>query len=444
MPQLDPERQRDFAVDVVRRLRARGFTAYWAGGCVRDLLLGREAKDYDVATNATPSQIREVFGRRRTRAVGAAFGVMAVVGPRGAGTVEVVTFRRDAEYSDGRHPDSVTFSTPEEDAARRDFTINGLFFDPLDEQVIDFVGGRDDLDLGVIRAIGDPRQRFHEDKLRMLRAPRFAAALEFAIDPTTAEAIREMAAEINDVSPERIAQEMRLMLTHSRRVRAVELLDELGLLVPLLPEVAALHGVSHCDGGDLWRHTLLVLDDLKSPSFPLALATILHDVGKTCSQQDVAADAKSDARHAAEAARIAKNVCRRWKLSNKETDRVTWLVRHQADLNDARNLPWSKLQPLLTTPGIEELLDLHDAEAMTSGGDTSQTDHCRGLLELPAEELNPPPLVDGHDLLRHGVPQGPQIKRLLTSIREAQLDKKIQSTSDALALADQLLAEEAT
>ena len=206
---IDPEQQRRFALEVVRQLRTAGFEAYWAGGCVRDELLGRTPKDYDVATNATPPQIRALFGNTRTLPLGAAFGVITVLGPRSAGMIEVATFRQDAEYSDGRHPDHVTFSSAREDAARRDFTINGMFFDPVDGQVIDFVGGQADLRDHLIRAIGSPRLRFGEDKLRMLRAVRFTAAFGFSLDAETAATIREMAHEIPVVSPERIAMEMR-------------------------------------------------------------------------------------------------------------------------------------------------------------------------------------------------------------------------------------------
>jgi poly(A) polymerase len=239
MPQLEPDRQRQFAVDVVRRLREAGFVAYWAGGCVRDQLLGRAPKDYDVATDATPPQIREVFGRRCTLAIGAAFGVITVLGPKQAGQIEVATFRRDAPYSDGRHPDSVTFSTAEEDASRRDFTVNGLFYDPIREQVIDFVGGREDLAQRVIRAIGNPRDRFGEDRLRMLRAVRFTATFGFALDADTLAAVREMAGEITMVSPERIAMEMRQMLAAPGRGTAVRLLVETGLAEAILPEAMA-------------------------------------------------------------------------------------------------------------------------------------------------------------------------------------------------------------
>src|SRR6185295_1585440 len=236
----DVTRQRAFALEIAQKLRAAGFEALWAGGCVRDELLGLTPKDYDVATSAKPEQIRDLFGRRRTLPIGASFGVITVLGPREAGQIEVATFRTDAAYSDGRHPDSVTFTTAEHDAQRRDFTINGLFYDPIAQQVVDYVGGQQDLKAKILRAIGDPRLRLSEDKLRMLRAVRFAAAFNFAIDPDTLTAIQDMAPEINTVSAERIGIEIRRMLIDPNRASALKLLREANLLVQVLPEVADL------------------------------------------------------------------------------------------------------------------------------------------------------------------------------------------------------------
>ena len=239
---LLPQEQRRFAVEVVHKLRNAGFEAFWAGGCVRDQLLGRTPKDYDVATNATPLQIRELFGRRRTLAIGASFGVITVIGSKAAGMIEVATFRKDAAYSDGRHPDHVTFSSAREDAARRDFTINGLFYDPLEDRIIDFVGGQDDLTSKTIRAIGNPRERFAEDKLRMIRAVRFSATFDFALEEETRAAIREMADQIGVVSPERIAMEMRRMLVDASCVAAVRLLLSTNLAAAVLPEIVTKNG----------------------------------------------------------------------------------------------------------------------------------------------------------------------------------------------------------
>jgi poly(A) polymerase len=441
---MNPERQREFALEIVRKLRAAGHVAYWAGGCVRDRLLSRAPKDYDVATSAPPEQIREIFGRRRTLAIGAAFGVICVLGPREAGQVEVTTFRCDAGYSDGRHPDSVTFSGPEEDAQRRDFTINGLFFDPLTEEVIDFVGGREDLARRVIRAIGDPLARFREDKLRMLRAVRFTATFDFQLDPATQVAIQQMAGEIGVVSAERIAGEVRLMLQHPSRTKSLDLLLETGLLQSIAPEAAAMRGIPQGKPvqphGDLWDHTKLVLEKLRSPGFTLALGALLHDIGKPPTM------ARREGRltfydHELVGEAIALRICRRWKLSNKDTERICWLVRHHMYLGQARQMRWAKLQRMLTSDGIDELLDLHEADALASDGNTAEIDYCRQLLAKPLDELNPSHLLTGHDLIRHGVPQGRHYKWLLERVRDAQLEKTIRSKRDALALVDRLLAE---
>jgi len=410
------EAQRRFALEVVQRLRASGFDAYWAGGCVRDQLLGRVPKDYDVATNARPEQVREIFGRRRTVAVGAAFGVISVRGPKRAGQIEVATFRRDVDYSDGRHPDGVVFSSPAEDAARRDFTINGLFYDPLDNRVLDFVGGQEDLARRLIRAIGDPYQRFREDKLRLLRAVRFAAAFEFELEPGTREAIHAMAGEILVVSPERIAMEMERMLVDSHRVRAVRLLRETGLAAAILPEIVPVDPA----GDARLDHALAMLERLAEPSFPLALATLLHPF----------IDAE---------ATLA--VCRRWRLSNRCSQRAAWLVEHHAALRDPRALRWSQLQPILIAEDIGDLLAMEQAAAEATGRDAGHVTWCRSLLAQPRKALDPAPLVTGDDLLRGGIPPGPQYRFLLQKIREAQLDGEIYDREEALKLAHRLRQE---
>jgi tRNA nucleotidyltransferase/poly(A) polymerase len=425
VPPLDTDKQRTFAVDVVRRLRERSFVAYWAGGCVRDQLLGNPPKDYDVATNARPEDIRHVFGAKRTVPVGEAFGVVRVLGPRAAGEVEVATFRQDAAYSDGRHPDSVQFSTPEADAARRDFTVNGMFYDPLEDRVIDFVGGQDDLARGIIRAIGEPRARFAEDKLRLLRAVRFSAAFDFTLDPATRAALEAMAHEVMVVSIERIAAELRLMLAHPSRVRATMLLRETGLLAAVLPELAEtdLPEARTATGrlqDEAWVTTLDVLAQLSEPSFALALAGLLHAYVDP---------AGCDA------------ICRRLKLSNHDLRRAHWLLTHHSALVDARHAPWPKLQRLLVTEGIDELLALHEAIAGAAGKEALDVAHCRRLLEQPAEELNPPPLITGDDLIAHGVPRGKQYQRLLETVRDAQLERKLSTKQEALELVDRVLAE---
>ncbi|MBI3839672.1 MAG: CCA tRNA nucleotidyltransferase, partial [Planctomycetia bacterium] len=383
---------------------------------------GRTPKDYDVATTATPAEIREVFGVRRTVAVGAAFGVIAVRGPKHAGQIEVATFRQDAAYSDGRHPDSVEFSTPEADAQRRDFTINGLFYDPLDNRVIDYVGGQDDLARGIIRAIGDPGARIAEDKLRLLRGVRCAAIFGFTLDPATRQAIEAMAPQITVVSAERIAAEMRVMLIHENRARAVDLLREVGLLDAILPELAmaARPDMLTATGrpADLaWLTALGVLDVLSAPRFPLALAALLHTF----------VDAAGTAA-----------ICRRWKLSNHEIQDTRWLVENQTALIGARHMAWPKLQRTLISARVDELLALDEAIARAAGRDIGDAEYCRDLLKMPPEQLNPAPLLTGDDLVAYGVPRGKQYQRLLESVRDAQLDKKINTKQQALALVDQM------
>jgi poly(A) polymerase len=401
---LLPDEQRRFAVKVVRTLRDNGFEAFWAGGCVRDQLLGRTPKDYDVATNATPEDIRKIFGRRRTLAIGAAFGVITVLGPESAGMIEVATFRKDAAYSDGRHPDHVTFSSSEEDAARRDFTINGLFYNPIEERVIDYIGGQKDLEARIIRAIGQPRERFAEDKLRMIRAVRFSATFDFTLEKDTQDAIREMAEQISVVSPERIAMEMRRMLVDSSRVTAIRLLLATNLANVVLPEIVA-------KNNEQYQHleqALVVLDRLKDPTFPLSLAALVHTVSDPSS---------------------VKEVAQRWKLSNKETERAVWLVANQQTIMKPQTMKWSALQPILIHEGINDLLEL--MEASSPEGDEAAA-YCLNKLLQPPEILDPPPLVTGEDLLKLGIPQGPRYRILLDEIRRAQLDNNIVTYKDAL------------
>jgi poly(A) polymerase len=441
------EHRREFATQVVRSLRTAGYQALWAGGCVRDLLLGHAPADYDVATSATPEQVMRVF-RHRTIPVGAAFGVVRVRNAHHAGEeVEVATFRSDGAYIDGRHPESVVFSSPELDAARRDFTINGMFLDPLTEEIIDYVGGQSDLKAGVLRAIGDPAARFGEDKLRLIRAVRFAARFELQIDPVTRAAVVAMAPQINVVSVERIAQELRKMLVHPSRATAMDLALETGLLGMVLPPVVPMKGIfqgkPYQPEGDLWDHTLLVLRFLPSdPSFTLALAALLHDVGKPPTR------AVHHARwtfhyHEQVGAEIAERTCRDLKLSNAERERITWLVEYHQYLGEAKRLREAKLKRILAQPGIEELLALHRADALASFGECHQVEYCEYYLrEQPAGAINPPPLVTGHDLVRHGLSPGPHFATILEEIREAQLDRLLNSKREALEWIDRRLADQ--
>ncbi len=413
---LDPVLQREFAVEVVRRLKDSGYTALWAGGCVRDHLLGKTPKDYDVASDATPKQVKKVFAKRKTVDVGASFGVIMVVGPRGAGEVEVATFRCDGSYSDGRRPDSVTFSSPEEDAQRRDFTLNGMFFDPLEHKVLDFVGGERDLSQGYVRAIGDPHARMREDKLRMLRAVRFTAHLEFGLARTTKAAVSEMASEIHAVSAERIAAELRRMLTDQHRHVAVSLADELGLLHEILPEVemqrtdeSALDSDGKRPQAVLATSEVLIpqlsaLRLLHEPSFELAFAMLLRDVSNV------------------------ESICRRLKLSNDELERTAWLVRQQDALREPDKLSLAQLKRLLAHPFRDDLLSLMRAALLSERADLQPVLFCERFLETTSPEvLNPPPLVTGNDLIALGMKPGPRFKQLLDEVRDAQLNGELVS-----------------
>jgi tRNA nucleotidyltransferase/poly(A) polymerase len=369
-----------------------------------------------VATDATPPEIRELFGHRRTLAIGAAFGVITVLGGRSAGQVEVATFRRDASYSDGRHPDSVSYSTAEEDASRRDFTINGLFFDPLSDQVIDFVGGRDDLDARLIRAIGDPFERFTEDKLRLVRAVRFAVTFNFAIEAETGQAIGQMADQITVVSAERIAAELRRLLVHANRVRGVRLLIETGLAGAILPEIVA-HAES--DQAQMDRN-LGLLGALREPGFPLAMAALLRE------RVDAAG---------------ALAVGQRWRLSNDESDRICWLVDHHDALFGARSKPWSAVQRLVIADGAADLVKLTEAAAQVGEADPGDSAWCCSLLAKTREELDPPPLITGRDLIRHGLNPGPRFAPILQKVRDAQLDGEVGTQAEAMLLVERLLGE---
>ncbi|MEN1678758.1 MAG: CCA tRNA nucleotidyltransferase [Planctomycetota bacterium] len=387
---------------VVEQLRGAGHEALYAGGCVRDRLLGREPKDYDVATSATPDQVREVFGKRRTLAVGAAFGVIAVLtGRKGDDPIEVATFRSDADYTDGRRPDRVEFTTAEHDAQRRDFTVNGLFFDPIEQRVIDYVGGEADMQAKRLRAIGNAADRIAEDKLRMLRAVRFAATLGFEIEPATSHAVRESASDITVVSAERIGAELRRMLTHESAPRAVWLLAEHHLLGEVAPEFPG-------DAGSL-AHFAALHDHLSVRTMPTVLACLLgpHADAETASRRAFAL-----------------------KLTRKEADRVGWLVEHRSALEGADSRRWSEVQPALVEGG-EELVAVHEAFA---GGPDDASRFCREKLALPADELDPPPLVTGGDLVAAGRRPGPEFAALLRRARVAQLDAEVATKAEALKL----------
>jgi len=437
----DTESCREFALDVVNRLQRTGFKALWAGGCVRDIILGHVPADYDVATNATPEQVMAALPYRALT-VGISFGVVRVRHPRSPGVeVEIATFRSDGAYVDGRRPESVVFSSPELDAARRDFTINGMFLDPLTGEVIDFVGGQADLKNHVLRAIGDPRARLREDRLRVLRAVRLAARFQFQIEPATRAALRAMASSVESVSKERIAQELRRMLVHESRAQAMELALDIGLVAAILPDLLLMKGMFQGKPiqpeGDLWDHAMLVLTLLPPvPSFTLAFAALLHDVGKPRTRQ-FHEGGYSFYHHEKVGARISEKLCRDLKLSNAERERITWLVEFHQYLGEAKKLRESKLKRMLAEPGIEDLLALHRADALASTGNTEHVDYCEYYLKTePAGPINPPPLITGHDLVRHGLQPGAHFAAILEQVREAQLEGQIQSKRAALEWVD--------
>ena len=418
------------AQQVTSTLRAAGHSAYLAGGCVRDLLLGREPTDFDVATAARPDQVLELFPG--SVAVGAHFGVVLV-----QGDVEVATFRSDHSYRDGRHPDTVVFENdPRQDVLRRDFTINGLLMDPETGEVLDFVGGRDDLRAGVIRAIGDPRRRFAEDHLRMLRAVRFAARFGYTIEPETLAAIRELASRIHRVSAERVRDELTRILTEGQPRRVLELLDETGLLAEVLPECRALQGVEqppeYHPEGDVWIHTLLMLQSLEQPSPVLAWGVLLHDIGKPATFRRAADRIRFDG-HVDAGLAIARPLLARLKFSNADTDRILALIANHMRFMDAPRMKESTLKKFLRLEHFDEHLALHKADCLASHGGLDNYDFVRAkVAALPPEQLKPAPLVTGRDLIALGMAPGPEFKRILAEAEDLQLEGRFGSREEAL------------
>ncbi len=432
---------RDNATAVVRRLVEAGHQAYWAGGCVRDLVLGREPADYDVATSATPEEVLRLYPDAVT--VGAQFGVIRV--HSGGVEIEVATFRSDHGTLDGRHPREVRYArTPEEDVRRRDFTINGLLYDPLEEEVLDFVGGRKDLEEGIIRTIGEPAERFAEDRLRLLRAIRFAARFGYRIEEKTWAALYGARAGIEQVSCERVRDELLKMLTEGAARRAFELLDDAGLLEILLPEVARMKGVEqppefHPEG-DVWVHTLLMLEHLVQPTPTLALGALLHDVGKP---PTFAPASGPDGRirfdrHTEVGAAMAENICARLRLSNRDAERVVALVRHHLRFKDAPQMRASTFKRFISMDGFDEHLELHRLDCVASHGDLGNWQFIKNQIEnLPPEEVRPPRLLTGHDLQAMGYRPGPQMGKVLAALEEAQLEGTVKTVEEARAFVQQ-------
>lgn len=416
------------------KLRAAGFEAYFVGGCVRDLVMGREPKDYDVATDARPDRVLEVFpeGLR----VGAQFGVVIV--PRDDGPVEVATYRSDGRYTDGRHPAEVRYAaTAEEDVRRRDFTLNGLLYDPSTGNVIDYIGGQEDIRARRIRAIGDPLERFEEDHLRMLRAVRFAARFGFSLDGAVLSAIRNLGSLIDNVSRERVRDEILKILTEGATRRGFELLEETGLLARVLPEVKAMRGVEqppqfHPEG-DVWTHTLMMLEGLERPTETLALGVLLHDVGKPPTFS-VRERIRFD-RHVEVGAQMAAEICNRLRLSSRMTERVVALVQNHLRFKDLPQMKRSTQLRFLQMEGFEEHLELHRLDCLASHGNLANYELARRLLaDTPEEKLKPPRLLGGDDLIALGYIPGPRFKEILHAVEDAQLEGAINSRADALRL----------
>jgi poly(A) polymerase len=428
---------RELANSICETLRRHGHQALLAGGCVRDLLLGREPSDYDVATEATPSRVMELFPE--SVSVGAQFGVILV--HRDGLKVEIATFRSDVGYSDGRHPDRVVFSsTPEEDVQRRDFTINGMLMRPESGEVLDFIAGREDLKAGVIRAIGEPDRRFAEDKLRMMRAVRFAARFDFEIEAATFRSIRRHVAEIHQVSLERLREELSKMLTERAARRAFELLDQTWLLQQLLPEIAAMKGVEqppqfHPEG-DVWIHTLLMLEQLPPGVSPrLAWGVLLHDVGKPPTFKSAAetGDRIRFDGHVAVGVRMAEEICRRLRFSNEDTEQILALVDNHMKFKDVSQMRSSTLKRFVRLPRFDEHLELHRLDCLSSNRQLESYEYIRKVLgEIPAEQIHPPRLLTGEDLKQMGFKPGPAFSEILRAVEDAQLEGEVTSSEAAV------------
>ncbi len=447
---------RAFADQICYTLRSKGFQAFLVGGCVRDILLGREPADYDVTTDALPSQVEEIFPGSLT--VGAKFGVVIVPEEAPASSdagrlqVEVATFRSDVGYSDGRHPDRVDYTkSPQDDVKRRDFTINALLLDPETDEILDFVGGREDLEAGIIRAIGDPATRFGEDKLRMVRAVRFAARFGYAIEPATLKAIQKLAPEIDQISMERLRDELTKILTEGAARRGFELLDQTGLLIYLLPEIAKMKAVEqppqfHPEG-DVWIHTLMMIGGLPAGSSPtLAWGVLLHDVGKPPTFAPPAGPngrIRFD-RHVEVGVKMAEQICRRFRFSNEDTEQILALVTNHMKFKDVPRMKPATLKRFVRVDKFGEHLELHRLDSLASHGKLDNYELVsRFIAETSPEQVRPVRLLTGDDLIALGLKPGPRFKAILYNVEEAQLDGTIHTHEEAVRLAQTLAVDPA-
>ena len=428
------------AEKVVRRLAEAGYQAVYAGGCVRDALLQRPYPDVDIATSATPDQVQAVFPKA-SDPQGKAFGVIRL--REGDHVFEIATFRIDGPYLDGRRPSSVTFTTAEEDAKRRDFTVNGMFFDPLKNGVLDFVGGRKDLESKTIRAIGDPGARFTEDRLRLFRAIRFAVQLGFAIEPKTWEALVRLSPESKTLAPERVRDELVKTLTSPDPARGLDLLHDSGLIAAWIPELLEMRGCAqspeHHPEGDVWVHTRLLLTHLKNPSPVLALSALLHDVGKPRTSRTEPSGRIRFFGHEGVGARMAEEIMRRLRFSNDQVEAVAACIANHMAFKDAPQMRVSTLKRMLARPTFPEELELHRVDCTASHG---ELDIHRFLLakqsEFSQEEIKPKPLVTGHDLRDLGIPAGPGMGEILHQLMDEQLEGRFADREAALRRAREL------
>ncbi len=420
------------AIEIVKTLHSQNHEAYFAGGCVRDKLLGVEPKDFDIATSAGPDEVQKIFPK--TVPVGVQFGVVMVVEQETA--FEVATFRTEGNYKDGRHPGTVKFSTLEEDAKRRDFTVNGLYFDIKSQKVIDLVGGQSDLQAKIIRTIGDADTRFGEDHLRMMRAVRFACQLEFQIEPKTFDSVKKLSDLIVKVSPERIRDELSKTLTSAEPTRGIRLLDESGLLIHFLPEIEKMKGVEQpCEyhpEGDVFVHTLMLLDGLKKPPIELAMGCLLHDVAKP----DTFVRAPDRIRfhgHDRLGAEMAEKICKRLAFSNAQTKLICELVAEHLRFKDAFQMRVSTLKRFLSMDRFDLHLELHRLDCMASHKKLEAYEFCREKWE-EFKTLPPPPLklVTGKDLIALGLKPGPKFSEIIRSVEDSILEGAIKTREEAL------------
>jgi poly(A) polymerase len=431
---MDASPMEGTARQIAAQLRERGHIAYFAGGCVRDIVRGAIPKDFDIATNATPDAVQQIFAR--TYAVGAHFGVIVVV--ENDCQFEVATFRSDEVYIDGRHPTAVHFSSPEEDAKRRDFTINGMFYDPAAEKVIDFVGGRADLEKKLIRAIGEPAQRFQEDRLRMLRAVRFAALLDYKIDNRTWEAVVAEAASINQISAERIREELVRIFLSANRVRGWDLLDESGLLGVILPEIEEMKGCLQPEQfhpeGDVFEHTRLMLKLLpEKVSVPLVLAVLFHDIAKPVTAKVDETGRIRFNEHDRIGAEMTAAIMERLRFSRAEIDATVEMVRQHMVFKDVPRMRVAKLKRFMARPTFEQELELHRVDCESSHRILENYDFLlRKREEFSNEPIIPPPLVRGDDLIALGLKPGPKFSEILDAVETRQLEGALKTREEAL------------